>query len=48
MTAFALQLRDKGEEVKSVIILLEPEFPQMMDKVGTTWIEEVRKGAEGL
>lgn len=44
MTAFVLQLLDKGEEAESVIILLETEFPQMMDRVSRGWIEEVRKG----
>lgn len=48
MTAFLLQWLDNGEDPKSAVILLETEFPAMRDKVSTAWIEELRKGSEGV
>lgn len=43
MTAFVKDLLRKGEEPKSAIILLETQYPAMVDKVGTGWVESLRK-----
>ena len=43
MTAFIKDSLRKGEEPKSAIILLETQFPAMVDRVGTGWVESLRK-----
>ena len=44
MTQFVQAELRKGEDVKTVIILLETEYPQMMDKVSGEWVREVGRG----
>lgn len=43
MAAFILKLLLNGEDTKSVIILLETEWPSMEGQVGLGWVEAMRK-----
>lgn len=42
MTCFVKDLLRKGEDVKTIIILVEAEWPQMAGKVSKAWIEQLR------
>lgn len=44
MTAFLKNVLANGEDDKSVLILLETEFPIMVNKVESGWVDRVRKG----
>ncbi|KAL8735371.1 MAG: hypothetical protein Q9166_000916 [cf. Caloplaca sp. 2 TL-2023] len=41
MTVFAKTLLMKGEDVASTIIILETEYPQMVDKISGAWIHHL-------
>ena len=43
MAAYAKKLIANGEETKSVIILLETEYPSLVGKIGEGWIQSLRK-----
>lgn len=43
MSAFVKKLLRNGEEIKSVTILLETEWPVMEGKVHVEWVERLRK-----
>lgn len=43
MSTFVERLLCNGEEVKSVTILLETEWPAMEGKVQVEWVEKMRK-----
>ncbi len=43
MTAFTQRLLRNGEDVGSVVILLETEFPALVGKVGRGWVDGLRK-----
>ena len=43
MAAYAKRLIANGEDNKSVIILLETEYPQLVDQIGEGWIQSLRK-----
>ncbi|KAL8810336.1 MAG: hypothetical protein Q9200_002656 [Gallowayella weberi] len=42
MTTFTKTLLAEGEDVEEVIIILETEYPQMVDKVSGQWIHHLR------
>lgn len=44
MKAFLKHALANGEDVKSAIILLETEFPQMVGKVSPAWAARVKNG----
>ena len=43
MTAFTQRLLRNGEDVGSVVILLETEWPALVGKVGRRWVDGLRK-----
>ena len=44
MTTFLKNVLANGEENKSALILLETEFPAMVNQVSLAWVDRVRKG----
>ena len=44
MTAFVRRVLSDGEDPESTVILLETEFPCLVDRVSVMWIEVVGKG----
>ena len=43
MSAYAQRLIANGEDNKSIIILLETEYPELLQKVGEGWVQSLRK-----
>lgn len=42
MTSFVKDLHRKGEDIKTIIILVEAEWPHLAGKVTKDWIEQLR------